>query len=255
MKVVGPRTFLELRVGENQSIEVVIHVRRADIPWFNGAAKMMTTTATTSSNRSVVDSEQNKETKTNGIFLQLLNIIQTSILPRMFADEIEKNYYSYIGQVPPPDLGPGGIPIITPIVTSNNGNTTTTSGGGGGITGKKSSYNTKRQRISKRKLDEIKRLEQEEARKQRSNEKDVYYATNGSEGTIQVAYRLEALPKYGHATMVYQPSGNFMALKKIQQRILVWCYPINNDTNHHDEIHNDNGLYRPEMVPISTYVS
>jgi hypothetical protein len=234
MRIIGPRTYVELRVGAFQSVEIVMHVRRVDISWFNG---------TTSRTKSV-DCDAIETTSATGsdemIFTQLLDIIQTSILPRMFADEIEKNYYNCIGQAPPPDLGPGGIPAHAP--KSIPGDTT------------KKSYNPKRQRISKIKLAEIKRLEHEAARQQQQDEKDTYYATN-SENTIQVAYRMEALPKYGHATLLFQQqqqqhSTNLMSLKKLQRRILLWCYPI-------DESDNLNGFdvartYNDEMIPVST---
>jgi hypothetical protein len=231
MKIVKPRTFVELRVGDFQSVEVVIHIRRADIRWFNGAIT-----------HGKVDGETigTTEGRTTGIFTQLVNIIQTSILPRMFADEIEKNHYACVEKVPPPDLGPGGIPIIAPKPIT--------------VDTSKKSYNHKRQRISKVKQAEMKRLEQEAARQQRQDEKDIYFATN-MDNTVQVAYRMEALPKFGHATLVFQhheeqyQSTSLVSLKKLQRRILVWCYPVG-------ERDHQNGFdvactYNHDMIPIS----
>ena len=224
MKIIGPRTFVELRVGEFQSVEVVIHVRRVDISWFNGKIS-----------HNAVDFDKSGRTD---MFSQLLDIIQTSILSRMFADEIEKNYYSSIGQLPPPDLGPGGIPTTTPkVICSDN---------------TKKTYNPKRPRISKAKIAEMKRLEQDAVRQQRQDEKEIYYATN-TDNTIQVAYRMQALPKYGHATLLFQqeqPGANLVSLKKLQRRILLWCYPV-------DEKVNQNSFdvartYNHEMIPVST---
>lgn len=228
MKIIGPRTFVELRVGAFQSVEVVIHIRRADMPWFNGAGS-----------EEVVDCDRTKATNNEMVFNQLLNIIQASILPRMFSDEIEKNYYTCIGQAPPPDLGPGGIPTHVPKSIASD----TT----------KKSYNPKRQRISKVKLAEMKRLEQEAARQQRQAEKDIYYATN-LENTMQVAYRMEAVPKYGHATLLFQqeqPTTSLVSLKKLQRRILLWCYPVNESDNQNSL--NVARTYNHEMVPVSTY--
>ena len=225
MKIIGPRTFVELRVGAFQSVEVVIHIRRCDIPWFNGTRS-----------RKVVDYDEVETTDNGMIFNQLLKIIQTSILTRMFADEIEKNHYTFTGQLPPPDLGPGGIPMQVPKSIAHD----TT----------KKSYNPKRQRISKVKLAEMKRIEQEKARQQRQDEKDIYYATD-SENTIQVAYRMEALPKYGHATLLFQHTTNLVALKKLQRRIFLWCYPINASVNHHSL--DVASTYNHEMVPVATH--
>jgi hypothetical protein len=229
MKVIGPRTFIELRVGDFQSVEVVIHVRRADISWFNG----------TISHEKVVCGTIGK-TDAQTIFTQVLDLIQTSILPRMFADEIEKNYYACIGKSPQPDLGPGGIPVIVPKSIASD-------------TAKKT-YNSKRQRISKIKQAEMKRLEQEAARQQRQDEKDIYYATN-VDNTVQVAYRMEALSKFGHATLVFQRQeqsqiAKLVSFKKLQRRILIWCYPVN-------EIDNQNSFdvaltYNHDMIPAST---
>ena len=221
MKIIGTRTFVELRVGAFQSVEVIIHVRRADISWFNGTSSHATV------NCDVI------EDGGTTIFYQLIDIIQTSILPRMFADEIEKNYYSCSGQAPPPDLGPGGIPAEAPKSIP-------------GVATKKSS---KRQRISKVKLAEIKRIENEAVRQQRQDEKDIYYTTS-SDGTMQVAYRMEALPKYGHATLLFQPhqqSTNLMSLKKLQRRILLWCYPADENDNNVDVA----CIYNHEMIPVS----
>jgi hypothetical protein len=227
MKIIGPRTFVELRVGDVQSVEVVIHVRRADISWFNGTISCMT-----------VDSEtiRRKDGSAN-MFPEVLNIIQTSILPRMFSDEIEKKYFAHIGKSPPPDFGPGGIPAIVPKAIA-------------GDTAKKP-YNQKRQRISKVKLAELKRLEHEAARKQRQDEKDIYYATN-MDNTVQVAYRMETLPKFGHATLVFpqqNSSNTLVSLKKLQRRILIWCYPISEGNNQNS--FDVACTYNHDMIPVS----
>lgn len=225
MKISGTRTFLEIRVGASQSVEVVLHVRRADIPWFNThRASGDRTTANTSG---------------GGIFADLLDLLQSSVLPRMFDDEIAKNDAAHRGTKLPPELGPGGIPVT---VGEKNRTTTTISC--------KPKPKKKRQRISKAKQDELKRLEQQAERQRCKDEKDVHYATASK--MLQIAYRLEAIHASGgsSATLLFRPhrdrQSQLLELKKLSKRILLWCYPLDSDG-----IPTDEGFLRPELLPMA----
>lgn len=217
MKITGTRTFLELRVGVRQSVEVVLHVRRADIVWFNSHSQEL--------------------------FPEVLDVLQVSILPRLLASEIEQAHYrsssSSSKRKVPPNLGPGGIPT-----------------GGGSSERPKSQNNTKKPaaarklRMSKVKHAELKRQEMEAERLRRQSEKDVYYATTE---TIQVTYRLEAIAAAaaGHssATLLFGTTNkNFYELQKLSQRILLWCYPIQDERI----VPTDEGFCRPELVPMAS---
>ena len=214
MKILRPRTFVELRVGRHQSVEVVIHVRRRDIPWFN-----------------------EEEDPTH--FLQLLSILQTSILPRMFADEIEENCYARLQKQdssfvrPPKSLGLGGRVQEDPKSMPN----APPRKRGKGL-------------FSKARQAEIKRLQLEALRMEKKNEKDVYYATHPS---MTVTYRLEVLPQ-PNATLLFDDdeSNHLLALKKLQRRILLWCYPPPCDAEPEDTA--EEGFHRPELIPLSTYL-
>ena len=226
MKITGTRTYFEVRVGRFQSAEVLLHLRRSDVPWF----------------------------QQNGEVLQpeLLRLLQSSVLPRLFADEIEQNHAAICHTKPPPNLGPGGVPITigekntqkkkaaaTKATTANN-NTI--------------NDNKRKRGLSKKKQAELKRQQEEAAREQRKNEKDIYYATGE---TIRIAYRLEPASASG-ATLLFRNDDDgdgdesskkhagFRALKKLSKRILVWCYPANAEQPVSE------GFLRPEVLPIAS---
>lgn len=238
MKIVGTRTYLEVRVGRHQSVEVLLHLRRSDVAWFQQNADFLRT--------------------------ELLDLLQSSVLPRLFADEMEQNNAALTKTKLPPKLGPGGIPMT---VGEKNKTTTTTAS-----TANSSSNNKRKRGLSKKKQAELKRQREEEERERRKNEKDIYYATGG---TIRVAYRTEAVSSAG-ATLLFQEAEEqndddkntdgeeatskkkkqkkakqqddvrFRALKKLSKRLIIWCYPAN------AELPASEGFWRPEIIPMAT---
>lgn len=227
MKIAGTRTFLEVRVGAAlQSAEVVLHVRRADISWFNN------------------DSKGNDYV----VFQELLELLQASVLPRMFADEIEANNNAktrHANQPLPPELGPGGIPVTVGEKNSAAAAKKKNAAAPHGA--------AKRQRVmSKAKQAALKRLAQEAERQRRSNEKDVYYAASAH---IQIAYRLEDISssRSSSATLLFgrEANGSCCQLKKLSKRILLWCYPISLD-NDKGIVPTDEGFARPEFIPMAS---
>ncbi|GAX19161.1 hypothetical protein FisN_3Lh105 [Fistulifera solaris] len=88
MKIAHPRTFLEIKVGQQQCVDVVLHIRRADISWFN-----------------------EDKTPGNSKFNELLKLLEEKVIPRMFDDELEQKRAELNHEKVPPPLGPGGIPI------------------------------------------------------------------------------------------------------------------------------------------------
>ena len=85
MKIVGTRTFLEVRVGRHQSVEILLHLRRCDVTWFR--------------------------TNWNVLQTEFFDLLQSSVLPRLFATEMEINDAIITNTPLPPELGPGGIPM------------------------------------------------------------------------------------------------------------------------------------------------
>lgn len=82
MKVQRSRTYLEIRVSRAYCVEVVLHLRRKDLDWFNN------------------DSETDH-------WKEFMFLLETSVIPRIFSDELEERS----SRVKIPPLGPGGVPI------------------------------------------------------------------------------------------------------------------------------------------------
>jgi hypothetical protein len=241
MKISRTRTSLEVRVGDRQSVEVVLHVRRGDIKWFNE----------------------------NGIFAEVLTVLQISIVPRKFAHEIETNHYRYESQQsrgrikhPPEHIGPGGIALCVGTSTLANQQVKPANG-------------KRRRGPSKTKAAPKKRPEHSisvEARTQRT-EREVLYAASA---TVQIVYKLEEIAPHTSSTLVigHPPDGtksarhlNCLALQKLSRRIVLWCYPreffetitsFNGGTSGEvaDEDENDNeiaeGFVRPDFIPLAS---
>lgn len=80
----GTRTYLEVRVGTHHSAEVVLHLMRQHVEWFN----------------------QSRDENLR----QVLHVLQ-SVFPRLFFDEIEVSHAKKSREILPPELGPGGVPV------------------------------------------------------------------------------------------------------------------------------------------------
>ena len=230
MNIVGPRTYMEVRVGRYQSAEILLHLRRADVSWFRH-------------NLDVLRAE-------------LLDLLQTSVLPRLLAHEVEL-HHAVITQTPlPPNLGPGGIPMT---VGEKNNNKQKTGKEDNNNSSNNINSNKRKRGVSKKKQAELKRQREEEERERRNNEKDIYYATGD---TIRIVYRTEPIGSCG-ATLVFQQGLDekevprseagkkqagvrLRALKKLSKRILVWCYPAN------AELPASEGFWRPEVIPMAS---
>ena len=176
MKVSQTRTYLEIKVGTRQCVEVLLFVRQADFAWFNQQSQPEQ------------PAQQQQQQQQQDVFVEFLQLIQNNILPRMFHDEMEDTYYRYASskqKAPPKHIGPGGIPIAE---KNNNSNI--------------NFFPTKkRKRTSKKALAELKRLQQQQQQQgddddnnnnnnQTKKQKDVYYAFGEH---MQLAYRLQEI--------------------------------------------------------------
>jgi hypothetical protein len=240
MQLSKRRTFLELRVGTDQLLDVVLHIRARDWSWFHEEAPSV-------------------EQKTK--FEELLDLLQSNIVPRVFQDEIEllheTDSVTKEGSTPMPrHLGPGGIPIVT---GENNDIPAT-------ARGKKAS---KRPRQTKKQKELEQRQALEVEREQRDATKDVRYAFGT---TMRLAYRLVVIPPGRTATLVFAPHASqsntsmpaLQALTKLSKRLHIWCSPYrhhhthshSSSGNHEDALatavrDEGSGFYRPEMIPVS----
>jgi hypothetical protein len=230
-------------------VEVILHVRRADVTWFND----------------------------NDIFAQTLVVLQTSILPRKLSAEIETNFFKYEAlhhgrtttQQPPEHIGPGGIPLCvgTSTAAAPAAAPKQTGKRGRGPSKAAAAKAAAKKRAPERSLDE--------GRPQKT-ERDVFYATSSS---AQFVYRLEdRASSHASATLLTNDDTpkstkstnvTFTALHKLSQRIILWCYPRelfdtpnNRSTNNNDDDAPDSpgkglppflaeGFVRPELIPLA----
>jgi hypothetical protein len=226
MKLTGTRTYLELRVGTFHSAEVILHVRRQDLRWFN---------------------------RDDHPTAELFSVLQETVLPRMFANEIETSHSRQTGVKLPPPLGPGGVPIEV-------GETNLRQQQQQGAGKKRRRPLTKKQQAA-----ELARLKTQAEDGSSAKVKDVYYAFGTS---LQLAYRLEDDPKRKPTvTLLFRddpqldderaknkaatrkPSQTMQQLLKLSKRLVVWCYPY--DSTAPMDADPPGGMLRPEMIPLA----
>lgn len=232
-----PRSQIDVRVGRSHVVETLIHLRREDYLWY-----------------------LENEEEINEEFLQLL---QESIIPRMFDAELEEYHNK---------LSPELMPLPEDPLGSKNTKSLN-----------KAIANQTNKRKGRKKKIPLSEIQQQKAelKEQRTQEKltkDISYAFGS---TIQMAYRLQALysktQAYDQRTLLFPESsdnrlsegkGSFKAKKgeqseketdqllfscpiKLPQRILIWISKIDpNDRNSPDP--KGVGFYRPELIPISS---
>jgi hypothetical protein len=231
---------MELRVGgggntglqyhHHRSVEVVLHVRRADIQWCNQYST------------------------------EICETLETSIIPRMFTTEIQNHSSSGGGngtsQRRIPELGLGGIPISG---TSDEQYASRPP------LKKKHKKSNQTKKWTKKELAARKKQLEVTEREQRKLHKDVFYAFSEH---LDMIYRLE--PVSNGATLVlipnqtnndnYQNQNNpspqhccyWQELEKLSKRIVLWCYPTGTIFSNETEELLDEGFLRPEMLPVAS---
>lgn len=221
LSITGTRTFVQLRVGYHQSVEVLLYLRRTDVVWFR----------------------QNQDY----LLPEFLQLLETSVISRMFTDEVERNHAAYTQTQLPPTLAAGGIPITIGVKNNKSSSAAASATSNSEIT-KKSNPRRKRGRgtnQSKRTMELKRQHEAQVAREQRQNSKEVYYAKTD---TIRIVYRLEDA---GTAEILVFEKNEDSAtllrpLKKLSKRIVLWCYPSNVEQPVNE------GFVRPELIPMSS---
>jgi hypothetical protein len=237
-----PRRCLDLRVGGGEGnssassshwLEVVVHLRRIDYRWY----------------------KDNEEDITN----EFLELLESSIVPRIFGKEIE-NYHKTHSK--------GVIPIhedeIAGKVGSKNKNSrgkkrgavvgmaAAASGGINNKTKKKQATTTSRVACSRKSITTDQDIEEETNKKL---EKDVYYSFGE---IIQLTYRCE--PTKSHRTILYREqttkednnnSSKFYDFPKLSQQLLIWISKVDPDSKTNPDP-DGVGFYRPEMLPVSS---
>ena len=193
-----PRSSIDIRVGSNHLVETLLQLRRADWDWYI-------------ENESEIEHE-------------LLELLEESIIPRMFGKEMETIYNK-------------DRPVEKKLqIGSKNAK------------GGRKTKSTKRSRKKEAAL----RLQEEEDKEK--PEKDVYFSFGE---IIQLAYRREPLLSKGYMTQhtLFYKEDNaasvaFDYVPKLSHRLLIWISKIDpqNKTNPDPP---GVGFYRPELIPIS----
>lgn len=199
------RTYLELCVGSSFSLDAYIHLDHHTLNLFNENA--------------------------TSAFEELLHLLQTSIVPKLFSNEIE----AAVSDTDIPPLGEGGVPIIQ-----------------AGTTGKAnpSTKGRKRKRKTKKQIAEEKRRQEAAARESRSLSRDFYYSSGQ---LLDLAYRPETSSSTeDSASLVLLPqskTGHGISaahLQKLPKQLSIWCFK----KGHLDEKAEE--TFRPEMIPLSS---
>eukprot|EP00980_Cylindrotheca_fusiformis_P020972 scaffold7987_cov200-Cylindrotheca_fusiformis.AAC.1 len=199
-----PRSQIDVRVGSSHLVETLLHLRRADYDWYHDNA---------------ADIEQ-----------ELLELLEESVIPRMFEDDIEGFHRRRS-----PELFPDEKPEV----------------GGRNIKSLNKPKNKGKNSRSKTGLQKKQIQNSEEQREKQT--KDVYFAFGE---LIQLAYRLESLAGKGISNQhtLFFPQGgkdDFDCPAKLPHRILIWLSKIDpqNKTNPDPQ---GVGFCRPEMIPIGS---
>jgi hypothetical protein len=185
------RTFFSLRLGSQQCVTVVVHVRqRSDLQWFN----------------------QHHVEHWN----DLLHLLRTSILPRMCSDEIEE--YSTKQERPPP-LGPGGIPIASALPALNERRTRRSS--------KKRKISEVVAQPKQAEEDSKDRVNTDPVFRAIGRTLQVAYRLVPLETTSSSATLVHC--KQHALDQDHEASSHWVPLRTLSQRILVFCSPLDED--------------------------
>lgn len=206
MKIFHPRTFLEVKVGQQQCVEVILHIRRSDIQWFNSEENHV---------------EENK-------FNELLKLLESKVVPRMFDDELEEKRAELNDEKLPPPLGPHGIPIA-----------------------EKNEVAKKRKRFNRKEAALKLQREEEEKKKRQKKEQDIHYAFSDN---MMLTYRLQSIKDTRLDTLVFskeKTESKLVPLYKLTSRLLIWCYPKDPQGDPAAPDPPGGGFERAEFIPIA----
>ena len=258
MKLTRTRTHLELRVGDHAAVDVVLHVRQADMAWFNQE-----------DNKDVNNNNNNNNPNLVNHTTDLWQVLEQSVLPRMLHKQVEDAHYygattskgsrGDAQRRPPPVLGRGGIPILAGEASgssSSSSNTATTTKRG-------TKKGAKRKRAKAKETTTFEEEDEKETNKTKP-EKQVYYAFGQ---TLQLAYRCEDVSKSNSASFTFRKddddddntnnsnnsnneSGILQELHKLPKRVVAWVFPF--DPSQPTQVDPTNGGFPiPERIPIA----
>jgi hypothetical protein len=198
-----PRACLEFRVGKSHLVEVLLHLRRADWDWYQ-------------SNEQDISEE-------------LLELMEQSVIPRMFGEEIERYHAKRNPNLFPPEKS---------TVGSKNKKT------------KNHHPNTANKRKPRKGSKTQLPVQQPVVEEEKKPDKDVYFSFGE---ILQLAYRRQPLSSNRGRTIFFKEGNTgFHNLPKLPDRLLIWCSKIVDPQNKTNPDPAGVGFYRPEMIPIAS---
>jgi hypothetical protein len=272
------RTFLEVMVGKSWSLQVIVLLRRQDIPWFHS------------------DMAYHEK--------QILQLIQDHIIEKEFPDLIQ--LFTNTAAQDTNDTTTAATTKTIAAECNTNGSATTNANRG--KSNKVIVGATNLRRLNQKKIQALtSNTNSNSTRGRKKNKmqqqgKAIIPATNNNNNnssstsnsisnnetnkrvaeyykpdvailfgeTLQITYRMEEVPN-GCLTLLYNSTtatattddvdgekkkkqktamgGSFRALKTLPRRLVLWCYPLdqNSPTKPNPE---DSGFPRPEMIPL-----
>lgn len=214
-----PRICLDLEVGSSHVVEVLLQLRRSDWDWYKA-------------NEEAVEEE-------------LLQLLEESVLSRMFTSEIEDFHRKHNPQLFPTESNVGSKNKRKKGGAANNNNHI-------------HSNSTKRGRKAGKPLapnldKKVESLAQQDEDEEGKKIKDVYYAFGEK---LQLAYRKQdqSSGNQDGRTVFFKSSeegDGFWDRPKLPGRLLIWCSKINADNKTNPDPDNV-GFFREEMIPMSS---
>ena len=219
-------------MGIHHVAEVVLFLRREDIDWFNSNSNNNNTESSDSQNNDEQDTVVTQNA-TNNRQDELMELLSTSIIPRMCGDELEQFYQKkYPQRFPTDGVGEKNRPVAATLKRKRGGKK-------GGKSKAVDNNNEDNNNNPQKKI------------------KDIYYAFGE---TLHVAYKTQDINTmyYEGATLLFSSnktttttnqhkagSGGFQQLTKLSKRFLLWCYRNKNEIEANEE-----KQMQPEMVPM-----
>ena len=209
-----PRTCLEFRVGKSHLVEVLLHLRRADWDWY-------------SRNEQEISDE-------------LLELMERSVIPRMFGEEIEQYHVKSKPNLFPPEK--------STIGSKNKKNNRMRINNSKNQASKNGNQKNSRKGSSSKSQKPAQQIVTDEEKKP---EKDVYFAFGE---ILQIAYRRQPVTLSHGKTIFFKEdiAGGYCDLQKLPYRLLIWCSKIVDPDNKTNPDLAGVGFYQPEMIPIAS---
>jgi len=250
----GTRNLLDLKVGQDRSIQVMFHLRIKDIQWFN----------------------ENSERNTK----EIIQLISKRILPEECKEEIETKGKPSALKRKPSTNGRNDGPFDTTCSSGTSkkkqkktGNETKDNKASKNVKGAKTK--TQQKLLQKQGKEQQKEVEKESNKREYISKLDTAFLFADH---LQIVYKIENIGTSHSTTLNYvKPTkeedekitssmsssksaptkktrrlSKFKCLKPLSKKVVIWCYPFDQSNSHELNIVNVGNCFpRTELIPIS----